>query len=153
MNSLYGLCPWCRRKAFGSPFQQSHPHTHTHTQLYTHQSNHVSFDPDEYFCPEKEMISNCCFCFCFSACMHARLLQSCLTLCDPMDHSPPGSSVCGILQEKYWSGLPCPPPGDFPDLGIKLESLTSPASAGGFFTTEPPGKSTYKMNHHTRSIH
>ena len=28
----------------------------------------------------------------------AKLLQSCLTLCDPMDHSPPGSSVPGILQ-------------------------------------------------------
>ena len=28
--------------------------THTHTQMYTHQSNHVSFDPDEYFCPKKK---------------------------------------------------------------------------------------------------
>ena len=35
----------------------------------------------------------------------------------------------------YRSGLPCSPPGDPPDPGIKLESLTSPASAGGFFTT------------------
>ena len=34
--------------------------------------------------------------------------QSYLTLCDPMDYSPPGSSVCGIL---YWSGLPFPSPG------------------------------------------
>ena len=32
------------------------------------------------------------------ACMHAKLLQSCLTLCDPMNCSPPGSSVHGILQ-------------------------------------------------------
>ena len=31
------------------------------------------------------------------ACMHAKSLQSCLTLCDPMDSSPPGSSVHGIL--------------------------------------------------------
>ena len=30
----------------------------------------------------------------------AKLLQSCLILCDPMDHSPPGSSVCGILQAR-----------------------------------------------------
>ena len=30
---------------------------------------------------------------CFGVCMHAKLLQSCLTLCNPMDCSPPGSSV------------------------------------------------------------
>ena len=34
------------------------------------------------------------------ACMHAKLLQSCLTLCDPMDCSPSGSSVHGILQAR-----------------------------------------------------
>ena len=32
-----------------------------------------------------------------------------LTLCDPIDCSPLGSSVTGILQQEYWSGLPCPP--------------------------------------------
>ena len=41
--------------------------------------------------------------------------QSCLTLCDPMDYSPPGSSAHGILQARNWSGLPFPPPGDLPD--------------------------------------
>ena len=39
------------------------------------------------------------------------------TLCDPTDHSPPGSSVHG--RQEYWSGLPCPPPGDFPDPRIE----------------------------------
>ena len=33
-------------------------------------------------------------------CMHAKLLQSCLTLCDPMDYSPPGTSVHGDSQGK-----------------------------------------------------
>ena len=37
-----------------------------------------------------------------------KVTQSCPTLCDPMDCSPPGSSVHGILQAKYWSGLPFP---------------------------------------------
>ena len=46
--------------------------------------------------------------------------QSCLTLCNPMDHSPSGSSVHGILQAKYWSGLPCPPPGDLPEAYIYI---------------------------------
>ena len=41
---------------------------------------------------------------------------------------------------EYWSELPFPPPGDLPKPGIKPTSLTSPALAGGFFTTEPPGK-------------
>ena len=57
-------------------------------------------------------------------CMHAKSLQSCLTLCDAMDYSSPGSSVHGILQQEYWSGLPCPPPRDLPNLGIKPRSPT-----------------------------
>ena len=35
---------------------------------------------------------------CVSACMYAKALQSCLTLFHPVDYSPPGSSVHGILQ-------------------------------------------------------
>ena len=40
----------------------------------------------------------------------AKSLQSCLTLCDPIDGSPPGSPVPGILQQEQWSGLPFPSP-------------------------------------------
>ena len=36
---------------------------------------------------------------------------------------------------RYWSGQPFPSPGDLPDPGIEPTSLTSPALAGGFFTT------------------
>ena len=46
----------------------------------------------------------------------------------------------GFLRQEYWSGLPFPSPGDLPNPGIKP---TSPALAGGFFTTEPPGKLLY----------
>ena len=60
--------------------------------------------------------------------------QMCLTLCDPMDCSPPGSSIYGILQARI---VPFPSPGDLPNPGIKQ---TSPALAGRFFTTERPGK-------------
>ena len=41
----------------------------------------------------------------------------------------------GLPWQEYWSGLPCPPPGDLPDPGIEFASLISPALAGGFFTT------------------
>ena len=64
--------------------------------------------------------------------------QSHLTLCDPMDCSLPDSSVCGIFQQEYWSGLPFLSPVDLPNPGIQSESLASPALAGRFFTTEPP---------------
>ena len=40
----------------------------------------------------------------------AKLLQSCPTLCDPIDGSPPGSSVPGFSRQLYWSGLPFPAP-------------------------------------------
>ena len=40
-----------------------------------------------------------------------------------------------LFRLEYWSGLPCPPPGDLPIPGIEPESPMSPALAGGFFTT------------------
>jgi len=43
----------------------------------------------------------------------------------------------GFPRQEYWSGLPFPSPGDLPDSGIKPDS---PALAGGFFTTEAPGR-------------
>ena len=63
--------------------------------------------------------------------------KSCLTPSDPMDWSSPGSSVHGIPQQESWSGLPFPSPRDLCDPGIEL---ASPALAGRFFTTAPPGK-------------
>ena len=64
-----------------------------------------------------------------------RCAQSCRNLCNPMDCSPPLSME--FSRQEYWSGLPFPSPGDFPNPGI--EHL-SPALAGGFFTSKPPGK-------------
>ena len=64
-------------------------------------------------------------------CMHA---QSCPTLCDPMDSSPPCSSVHEFSRQEYWSGLPYPSPGDFADPRIKPVCLASSALAGGLFT-------------------
>ena len=70
------------------------------------------------------------------ACMYAKSLQSCPTLCDPVDSSPQGSTPHGDSpRQGYWSGLPCPPPGDLPNPGIKSGSLMSTTLAGGFFVT------------------
>ena len=73
-------------------------------------------------------------------CVLLLVAQSCLTPCDPMDCSPPGPAGHGILQAGILEGVACPPPGDRPDPGIEPESLTSPASAGGIFTTSATRK-------------
>ena len=61
-------------------------------------------------------VARVCVCVC------ALVAQLYLTFCDPMDCSPPGSSVHVILQQEYWSGLPFPSPGDLPNPGIELAS-------------------------------
>ena len=56
----------------------------------------------------------------------------------------------GFSRQEYWSGLPCPPPGDLPGPGIEPTSLTSPALTGRFFTTSATWKvlNIYiKLNH------
>ena len=69
----------------------------------------------------------------------AKLLQSCLTLCNNADCNPQAPPSMGFSRQEYWSGLPCPPPGHLPNPGIEPTSLMSgdirPALAGGFFTT------------------
>ena len=53
----------------------------------------------------------------------AQSLQSCPTLCEPMDCKLPGSSVHGILQNpRVPESVPCPPPGDLPKPGGRLGS-------------------------------
>ena len=53
-------------------------------------------------------------------------------------------------RQEYWSGVPFPPPGDFPDPEIKPTSLVSSALAGGFFAA----KATWEAHkpHYTISI-
>ena len=49
----------------------------------------------------------------------AKSLQSCPTLCNPMDGSPPGSPSLGFSGQEHWRGMPFPSPGDLPDTGIE----------------------------------
>ena len=48
----------------------------------------------------------------------------------------------GFSRQEYWSGQPCPPPGDLPDSGIQPESLAPPALADRFFTTADTWEAT-----------
>ena len=52
----------------------------------------------------------------------SEVTQSCLTLCDPVNCSPPGSSVHGILQARILEWMPFPSPEDLPDLETELWS-------------------------------
>ena len=65
--------------------------------------------------------------------------QSCLSLCNPMDYSPPGSSVHGILQARLlkWVVIPFSSGSQDPDPGIKPRS---PALQADSLPSEPPGK-------------
>ena len=63
--------------------------------------------------------------------------HSCSTRCDPVDYSPPGSSVHRILQVRILKGLPFSSPGDLPDPGTEPRS---PALQADSLPFEPPGK-------------
>ena len=75
-----------------------------------------------------------CMCVCVSVCV---LSHSVVSNCDPMDYSPTGASVHGISQARIleWDAISFSR--DLPDPGIKPKS---PALAGIFFATVPPGK-------------
>ena len=68
-------------------------------------------------------------------CVHAKSLQLCPTLCDPMDNSPPGYCIHRILEPRILEWVIGPSPGDRPDPGIEPLSLMYPELARGFFTT------------------
>ena len=82
-----------------------------------------------------------------NACMRAKVLHR-IWLCAALRTYVSWDSLSmGFSRQEYWSGLPCPPPGGLPDPGIEPLSLTSPALAGGSFTTSATGEaSSYQHN-------
>ena len=80
-----------------------------------------------------------CACVCVCVCAPAQTLSHVWLSVTPwtVAHWAPWSM--GFSRRECWSRLPLPPPGDLPDPGIEHKS---PVLAGGFFTSEPPGKPT-----------
>ena len=71
--------------------------------------------------------------------------HSCVLRCVQLSEPPSTAARQAPLsmefsKQEYWSGLPFPSPGDLPNPGIKPASPASPALAGRFSTTAPPGK-------------
>ena len=87
------------------------------TPLHVDASSEPSASPQHQLC-------SCC-----------SVAQSCPPFVTPWTIDRQAPLSMGLSRQEYWSGLLCPPPGDLPDPGIKPRSLTSPALAGGFFTT------------------
>ena len=65
------------------------------------------------------------------------MLQSCPTLCDPIDDSPLAPPSLEFSRQEHWSGLPCPPLGDLSNPGIEPRS---PLLQGNSLPSESPGK-------------
>ena len=107
---------------------------------------------DNKRCPGRELLSHntlCVLCW-------AKSLQLCLTLCDAIDYSPPGSSLSmGFSRQECWSELPCPPLGDLPNPETKAGF---PALQADSLLSEPPrqpqncinSKHTLKTNKQTK---
>ena len=65
------------------------------------------------------------------ACVCAKLLQSCQTLCNPWTVARQAPLSMGFSRQEHWSGLSFPSPGDLPDPGIKSGSPTLQADSLG----------------------
>ena len=74
--------------------------------------------------------------------MKVLVAQLCPTLCDPMDCSPPGSSVHGLLQARILGVGSTLLQGNLPDTGIKPGSSALQADS---LPSEPPGKSSTQV--------
>ena len=93
----------------------THWYTYTNTQIYKHIHIHINIHIDIHICI---YIYNAhIYIYIHTHIMIVKV--KCPTLCEPLDCSPPGSSVHGISRHELWSGLPFPSPGDLPDPGIE----------------------------------
>ena len=90
--------------------------THVHIYVHTHICIHIW----------KRIFYALCAC--------VLVAQSCLTLCNPWTVAHQASLSVGFSRQEYWSGLPCPPPGDLPNPGIKPRS---PVLEVGSLASEP----------------
>ena len=76
--------------------------------------------------------------FCEMGITHTRYHCCCYLIASVVSNcAHQGPLSMGFSRQESWGGLPCPPPGDLPNLGIKSGF---PALRARFFTSEPPGK-------------
>ena len=115
-------------------------HTHSPSWLVTKELLKSSMTPHIQW---KPMVTHPFNSLHFFLHVHVKSLPSCPTLYDPMDRSPPGSSIHGILQARILEWFAISFSGDLPDPGIDPTSLKSPALASQFFTTSATWESAH----------
>ena len=121
------------RRANTESCPDTHTHTHTHTHVHpgpcwlrensTCYSGHFSTGS---WNPGSWHPASCLLLKLYLKTGGGLVAKMCPTLSSTMDCSLPGSSAplsMGFSRQEYWSGLPCPPPGDLPVPGIKPTSL------------------------------
>ena len=102
--------------------------THTHTHICS--ASIIIAKHSKVFVPVYAPITDCV----------VVVLSRVWLFATPWTVAHPAPLSMGFCSPEYWSGLPFPSPGHLPNPGIKPASSASPALAGGFFTTELPGK-------------
>ena len=107
---------------------------HNDSLLFTPISQQRTLRPREVHSPVGET-----FCCCGHE-QHVWLLSRVRLFAIPQTVARQAPLSRGFSRQEYWSGLPCPPPGDPPFPGTELAALRSPASAGRFFTASTTGK-------------
>ena len=118
-----------------------HPHIHSST-IYTCQDMGATQVPINRWMNEDVVYINAMEYYSAMKKKEILLLATMYKLC-PNSFATPWTVAfqvplsMGFPRQQYWSGLPFLSPGDLPDPGIEP---VPPASAGGFFTTEPPEK-------------
>ena len=106
----------------------THTHTHTHTHIITTQLRHLQFLSLRNGDTAEDI--RCCCCYTVFSCVQLFVT--------PWTVAGQAPLCLGFPRQEYWAGLPLPSPGDLPDPGTEPVSLTRPALAGRFFTTETP---------------
>ena len=104
-------------------------------RVFSHESAlHIRWPGECKSNPQGDITSHLLECVHAQSLSHVRLCANLWTIA----HQAPLSMR--FSRQEYWSGLPCPPPGDLPNPGIKPTTLTSPELAGRFFTTSTTWK-------------
>ena len=86
------------------------------------------------------------------ALLWSQSLQCVWLFATPWTVARQASLSMGFSRQEYWSGLPCPPPGDLLGAGIKPVSPASPSLAGEFFTTSATWEAHYEVCTNSRPI-
>ena len=148
LKILFWLCIICRIKFSLRSLEFKDPVRRTHLPQYLSVNSGILLSGEARQTASTGLLAAfpCTFCsFSHSPvywdliplCVCVRVLSIVQLFATPWTVAHQAPLSMGFSRQEHWSGLPFPPPGDLPDSGIKP---ASPALAGGFFTTEPPGK-------------